>query len=505
MDELLGEAIDGRYEILQQIGEGGFGVTYLAEDQQTLTRVAVKIARSSHGVDAARRLEQEARVLARIDSQHVARFLHLGSLPDGRPFLVVEFIDGVSLDQILKAHELPISHALAVLEAVATGLAAVHALGVIHRDIKPSNIMVPNGPTGWPEFDQAKLLDFSVRGRLEGDTGLTVAGQLFGTPYYMSPEQLRGEAQSAATDVYLLGVLLYEMIYGRRPFSGESPMQMILKSLTEDALIPSTPVLPDAFRSFLQRCLSKDPHKRPDSGGSVLKEIERLKVVLGPTLQTNDSLEGDSRTFSAAPSWSATESMRAERSAAIPMPLGTVGQLGRTVKRVVIYAAISLAVIGLATVIWISPHQWAGIASGILLALAGVSLGIVIPKWFAKRKSQIEIDASNMLEGTKSRIDLSESIAIEIDQLILRVRRLDERILAKTLAVMLREYEAAVESQNRQAALMNVAQLLDKLMVRLSPWYIRHEKLIAFAISFVGVLSGTASIVASLVKMVHGR
>jgi len=187
------------------------------------------------------------------------------------------------------------------------------------------------------------------------------------------------------------------------------------------------------------------------------------------------------------------------------MPLGTVGQLGRTVKRVVIYAAISLAVIGLATVIWISPHQWAGIASGILLALAGVSLGIVIPKWFAKRKSQIEIDASNMLEGTKSRIDLSESIAIEIDQLILRVRRLDERILAKTLAVMLREYEAAVESQNRQAALMNVAQLLDKLMVRLSPWYIRHEKLIAFAISFVGVLSGTASIVASLVKMVHGR
>jgi len=313
MDELLGEAIDGRYEILQQIGEGGFGVTYLAEDQQTLTRVAVKIARSSHGVDAARRLEQEARVLARIDSQHVARFLHLGSLPDGRPFLVVEFIDGVSLDQILKAHELPISHALAVLEAVATGLAAVHALGVIHRDIKPSNIMVPNGPTGWPEFDQAKLLDFSVRGRLEGDTGLTVAGQLFGTPYYMSPEQLRGEAQSAATDVYLLGVLLYEMIYGRRPFSGESPMQMILKSLTEDALIPSTPVLPDAFRSFLQRCLSKDPHKRPDSGGSVLKEIERLKVVLGPTLQTNDSLEGDSRTFSAAPSWSATESMRAER------------------------------------------------------------------------------------------------------------------------------------------------------------------------------------------------
>jgi tRNA A-37 threonylcarbamoyl transferase component Bud32 len=483
------EVIPGGYKLLKQVAEGAFGKTYLAEKLTTGRRVAVKIDDSSDEI-AIKRLTREARALDSIDCPHVVRFIDVGTMTDGRPFLVLEYIEGPSLDWILQQTPLPLSDAESILEAVTKGLAAAHARGVIHRDVKPSNIVLPGF-----SLEKAKLVDFGGFGDLEEGTGLTRTGQVFGTPYYMAPEQLRGEAQSTATDIYGLGAVFFEMIFGHPPFAAENPTQTIVMSLSAEPVIPSSPRIPADVRSFIKRCLSKNPQDRPASANDALIEITRFRL--------RDEREGNP-----LPEAVSAGSVADGASSVVINPIGyqpTATAPSRSAGLLIKSVAIGLVLVGLGALTWTYPRASPGIAIGLVLALGGLGLGLTLPKWFAKRKTQLELDAGEILQGARSRISLSQSIAIEVDQLIARVRRLDERILAKTLAIMLEEYQTAVDSQNRQAALMNVASLLDKLMTRLAPWYIRHEKLIAFAVSFIGVLSGAASIIATFIKIQRGQ
>ena len=205
----LPPTIAGRYQVIGQLGQGSFGTTLLAEDAILGHKVVVKIARDadSEATNTAAIIQREAKAFASLRHPNIARLFDVGMLDDGRPYLVLEWIDGANLRDILAGGPLPLHPALAVLRALTEALAAAHAVGIIHRDIKPSNVIVPQGMAG-PLYDQAKLIDFGAFGRIRRSTGTTETGEIYGTFLYMSPEQLLGQEQSTATDVYGLGVLL---------------------------------------------------------------------------------------------------------------------------------------------------------------------------------------------------------------------------------------------------------------------------------------------------------
>jgi serine/threonine protein kinase len=486
------ELIAGRYRILRKLGSGAFGETYLTADQHTSGEFVVKVAHSEVAGEAASQFENEVRVLARIHHPNVATLIDYGVLSDGSSFLVLEHTNGEPLDAVIRKEKLSLTDSLTIAAAIARALNAVHNTGAVHRDVKPSNIIIPHYE-GNLEFARAKLVDFGVLGRLNQSTQLTQSGQIFGTPYYMSPEQIMGKPQSPAADIWGLGAVLFHMIFGHPPFSQESDPENVVSTivlpLTREISIPQTPRVPDEVRSFLLSCLSREVASRPASAADALSEIEKLSQIV------------KDKEDKQPPSSIARPSSHEE-----VIEKGLTGSVSRAVlPNASLYAAICIVLVGIALAVWQRTSQTAAILSGLMLASGGVGLGASVPKVFAKRKTQIELDASTVFLGSKSRPSLSQSLAIEVDQLIARVRRLDEKILAKTLAVMLREYESAVEAQNRQAALMNVAQLLEKLMIRLSPWYIRHEKLIALTLSLIGVLSGAASIYISILKMAKGQ
>jgi hypothetical protein len=165
-----------------------------------------------------------------------------------------------------------------------------------------------------------------------------------------------------------------------------------------------------------------------------------------------------------------------------------------------------LFAIGVGLSIWILkgrhiPHEARGLIVGVVLILGGIALGTFLHQWLGRRRTEIEWETAQILQGAKTRVSLTESIAIEVDALFRRCKQVDERIFAASMALMLKEYESAKESDNRQAALMNVVQITDKLRDRLCPWYVKHEKVVALLGSGVGVISGAASATESVLKI----
>ncbi|MFI5175603.1 MAG: serine/threonine protein kinase [Terriglobia bacterium] len=476
-----GQIIAGRYRLLSLLAEGAYSSAHLAQDTDLNRQVIIKIATYLDETGAAK-LQKEAAALSRIQHPRVARIQDSGRLDDGRWYLVLDWIDGQPLNKILAQGTLTLPQALTLLQAITEALAAAHAVGIIHRDIKPSNVIVPAGAAG-PVFSEACLVDFGALGELmrpSGGQAMTQTGQFYGTPTYMSPEQLRAEPQSAATDVYGLGVLLYEMLIGYPPFNPKTQdtFAFLVKIINEEVSIPPEKHIPPEVGSFLLRCLSKNPSKRPQSAAEVLKQIEGLletspeaTVTIEPPKE-NRSVPSETR----AQNW--------------PGVLLVIG--------------ISIGVLAVVVLGWMNRGKWSaayGIIAGILIGLGGLALSFFVRKSLEQRRPEIERQASRVLLGTRVRDILSATLALDVEDLISKCRRIDEKILGETIVKMVREYESARESRDKQSALMNVAQLLEKLMPRLSPWYIRHEKLIAFMISFLGIVSGLVTAAASLAKM----
>jgi serine/threonine protein kinase len=507
--------IAGRYRILRKLGQGGFGSTWLAQGLHSDRNVVIKIMGGGVDERATQFFRQEAQVLARIRNPHVGGILEYGELDDGRPYLVLEYIEGASLARILKRGPLPVEYALVIAEAIADGLSAAHAIGIIHRDIKPSNIIVPEA-NGVYLFEQTKLLDFGVRGEIRISTGTTQAGQFYGTPQYMSPEQTRAEEQSPSTDVYGLGAVLYEMIYGHPPFSADSFIEIVSKTLREEVIFPESPLITDSVRDLIRRCLSKQSKDRPQNGSALLSEISRVRTALPP----------------ADVSWKRYEiatTMSADGPPTLGKPKARPGfednRLGKTYarRRVSKLAALSrlilfltlFLIVALAVGIVSRPtfFGWRGDVSlrriawvfvGFILSTAGVGMWFWTRNWLVARRSEIQRTADNILLGRKSLDALTQSLAIEVDAIIARVKQVDERIIAHTLAMMVKEYEGAKESKDRQSALVNAVSILEKLNTKLSPWYVRHDKLVAFVISAVGVISGLVTIVINILKIKKG-
>ncbi len=258
----IGKAIGGRYRIQEIIGEGGMGVVYEAHDAQVDRQVAIKLVRRECLQDAkfVTRFRRELEVTSQLRHPSTIRVYEHGETEDGRPYMVMELLTGQSLAERLEQGRVPEFQALQFARQIAESLSEAHEHGIFHRDLKPDNIFIETvGVT-----TVIKVLDFGIAGGIDA-LKLTRAGEVFGTPQYMSPEQCNGTDLDHRTDIYSLGCILYEMIEGKPPFSAESPMATMLKHVR--AKIPTPRHASPATVKLLQLALRKDRLKRIQSAG----------------------------------------------------------------------------------------------------------------------------------------------------------------------------------------------------------------------------------------------
>jgi serine/threonine protein kinase/sugar lactone lactonase YvrE len=280
---LIGKKL-GHYEVLSLTGAGGMGQVYRARDVTLKRQVAVKVLPSSFSQNAERlsRFKQEARAASALNHPNIVTIHEIGEI-DGCHFIVSEYVEGETLRQRLNRGRMGLDEALEVVIQVGTGLAAAHTIGVIHRDIKPENIMLrPDGYVKVLDFGLAKLsarsdTDLSMAARLKTDTGVVI-----GTSRYMSPEQARGLPVDARTDVWSLGVVLYEMLAGRAPFEGHTNSDVLASILEREPapLASVAPNLPAQVQRVVAKALRKDREERYQVVKDMLFDLKSLKGEL---------------------------------------------------------------------------------------------------------------------------------------------------------------------------------------------------------------------------------
>ncbi|MCG8466591.1 MAG: protein kinase, partial [Gemmatimonadetes bacterium] len=262
----------GRFAILERLAEGGMGVIYRARDTTLDRLVALKFLppRLDASDDAARRFLQEARNVARLDHPNICTIYEVTTLDDGRSFIAMPLYEGKTLSKLMATDaRLPAEEAAAIGAQVARGLAAAHAAGIVHRDIKPANLFVTDDGT-------VKILDFGIA-KMTG-VDLTGEGAALGTVAYMSPEQVRRREADGRADVWALGVVLYELTSGERPFVGLDAAAVLhgISELDPPALVDLLPETPPSFSDLVGRCLSKDPGERPQSATEVADALAAI-------------------------------------------------------------------------------------------------------------------------------------------------------------------------------------------------------------------------------------
>jgi serine/threonine protein kinase/tetratricopeptide (TPR) repeat protein len=255
------DALKGRYELVRELGRGGFGVTYLATDAEVASRkVVVKILQKRRSEDAwsLKKFRGEMEALARIDHPGVVTVVDFGHLEDERPFLVMQYVPGRSLRASIPPEGMPLNRVADIVRQAGRALTAAHEAGVCHRDLKPENIMVQTRAGE----EQVKLIDFGIASVRDSDSGYTPA-KVAGTELYMAPEQFQGES-SPASDIYQLGVVAYEMVTGTLPFRKSAPDSVRQQKMKAPKIPPKNlrPDLPDAAQNAILRALMPDPHAR---------------------------------------------------------------------------------------------------------------------------------------------------------------------------------------------------------------------------------------------------
>jgi len=293
-DRWVGRTLGGRYRLTSPLGAGGMGAVYRAIQDPLGREVAVKVLHAQLGQDAEsrERFEREARALAKLNHANIVVLHDFGRADDDTLFLVMESVRGRSLRALLQTHgKLPWERAARLCEQVARGLRAAHAAGVIHADLKPENVVL-HRPVG--EAEQAKLLDFGLARLSEsGDSDVTVAGAIVGTPRYLSPERIQGVRDDPRSDLYALGVTLFEMLVGHAPFQSAMPAMLLVQHISEAPRRPSEDgaVLPEVLDDLVLQLLAKDPAERPADADAVVRALEDiLEAASPPSLEA--SMEG---------------------------------------------------------------------------------------------------------------------------------------------------------------------------------------------------------------------
>jgi serine/threonine protein kinase/tetratricopeptide (TPR) repeat protein len=265
----VGQVLGERYEILKRLGEGGMGAVYKARDHELDRLVALKVIRpelAGHP-DILRRFKQELILARQVTHKNVVRIFDLGSA-DGRKFITMDYIEGRDLKSILvERGKLPPAEVVPIFQQICRGLEAAHVEGVVHRDLKPQNVMVDEAGRVW-------LMDFGLARSMEL-AGLTRTGVLMGTPDYMSPEQARAEKVDARSDLFSLGIIVYEMLIGELPFQADTLMAKLLQRVQQNAT-PVTqidPSIPAALGAVVSKCLERDVAKRYQTIREILDDL----------------------------------------------------------------------------------------------------------------------------------------------------------------------------------------------------------------------------------------
>jgi tetratricopeptide (TPR) repeat protein len=284
MTAALAQQLAGRFAIEREVGRGGVGIVYRARDEVTGQDVALKVI-AVPGVDAGEeaRFRREGRVLAGLSHPGIVRVVAFGQLDDGQPYIAMEWLDGEDLAQRQRRSPLSLEECIRAAAEVADALAAAHAAGIVHRDVKPSNVfLLGSGPRERPEDFRVKLVDFGVAAA--EDAKLTRTGAIVGTPAYMAPEQARGDGEvDARADVYALGATLFEMIAGRPPHVGPTPIAILARLVTTPAprLTEVLPDVPAALDEAVARMLATAPAERPGSAAEVATMLRAVAMRLG--------------------------------------------------------------------------------------------------------------------------------------------------------------------------------------------------------------------------------
>jgi eukaryotic-like serine/threonine-protein kinase len=270
--ELVGQTLAGRFDLLAVLGSGGMGDVYRAHDRELVEQVALKVINREHLTHetALTQFREEVKLARRVTHRNVARTFELGH-DEGRTFYTMELVEGESLTYRIARGKLPIGDAVAIASELCDGLAAAHAVGVVHRDIKPGNILL--GVDG-----RVVLVDFGV-----AKIRATELPDISGTPGYMAPEQARGEPANPASDLYAVGVVLYEMLTGQRAFTGNH-LSIVLAQQDLPALEIQDGVTPPALAAVVARATSRDAIDRVASAGE-------LKRMLAPWAPDDVSLD----------------------------------------------------------------------------------------------------------------------------------------------------------------------------------------------------------------------
>jgi serine/threonine-protein kinase len=293
----VGDAL-GHFVVLGELGRGGMGVVYVAEDSALRRKVALKVMPLHDDAERRRRFQREARAAAALSHPGIATIYEVGE-DRGRVFIAMELVRGETLRSRLEQRPeadraLPLEEALRVAHAIALPLARAHEAGVVHRDLKPENVVVAqDGAIKLLDFGLAKLTDATLP-EPESGTATTQEGRILGTPGYMSPEQARGQPVDARSDVFSFGVMLYEMLTGRRPFTAASTMELFAALDRDDPAPPSreNPRVPEALERVVLRCLAKAPAARYAGAGELLRDLDRFAETVTPTGSNAHTISG---------------------------------------------------------------------------------------------------------------------------------------------------------------------------------------------------------------------
>jgi serine/threonine-protein kinase len=369
----------GHYDIVEELGRGGMGVVYKGFESSLGRFVAIKAlsATMAHDKVFVERFLREARAMATLNDSHIIQIYFIGQ-DQGQTFFVMEYIDGDSLSGVLKREgKLDPGDALKILLRASQGLAAAHAQGVIHRDVKPGNIMITSR-------GQVKVADFGIAlANHDVDSKLTGTGQLVGTPGYLSPEVCLGQPVDARSDIFALGIVLFEMLSGRMPFEDASPLRLMLDVVQADApdIRELVPAVDEDVASLLGRMLAKDPADRYQSCAELNEDLRKHPLVMqggplklrptpGPRLSPSDptliaeptSLAPDAGMRRSTPPPDVSSGATLMRQPALtgsgttgtPTPVPVAKRFGRPV---LVFGSLFLVIVAIASLAWMNSRN----------------------------------------------------------------------------------------------------------------------------------------------------